>query len=230
MQPKKIRYTLTYAGTDYILDNAPDGWDENLIKWGRSEKYYGLFRSFSIPLGFVGDGRAVVRRAYYTDGVEALVTMKIERLTALDWTYEMWYTGRLDLSTFKEERAYVTANLLEDGLSMLVKNNEDKEYELLFTGGVPGYFAFYPIYGELVARGGLNAVGMLYALVDLMTDGGVTAGTYEVRSNYFTAMTDFFPGFFPGRMIRISTAMKIKVKFSDFFKSLRCVEDIGFGV
>jgi hypothetical protein len=230
MQPKKIRYTLTYSGTDYVLDNAPDGWDENLIKWGRSEKYYGLFRSFSIPLGFVGDGRAVVRRAYYTDGVEALVTMKIERLVALDWTYETWYEGRLDFTTYKEEKSKATVNIMDAGLSMLVKNNEDKEYGIRFTGGQTGSCYFYPIYGTAVARAALTASGLFTKLIDAITGGGVTAGTYEVQCDYFDNMTDFFPAFFPGKVIRISAATTVNVKFSDFFKALNSAENVGFGV
>ena len=52
-QPKQFRYTLVTDSDTYVLPNAPIGWEENIIRWSRSEFYYGMIRSFSVPLQFV---------------------------------------------------------------------------------------------------------------------------------------------------------------------------------
>ncbi len=68
MNRKEFTYSLTNkTGLFYYVDNdivkttptptplqySPDGWKDQLVNYARNETYYGIFRSYTIPLQFV---------------------------------------------------------------------------------------------------------------------------------------------------------------------------------
>jgi hypothetical protein len=131
IQPKDLRYTIT---TDYgvtVLSHAPKGWDEGLIKWVRSEKYWGLFRSFSIPMQFALDGKDVLTEVYAKQGSEGRAEVLIERLDRSDWsTYKTYYNAVVDFSQVKWSHDYFECNLIEGGISQVIKAQETTIYNV----------------------------------------------------------------------------------------------------
>lgn len=116
------------------LKRSPKGWQEVLVKYGRSNKYFGLFRDFTTPLTFYGDGGLVLRDIYWKKGIEGyakLVILKNDRST---WPekHKTWYVGEIDFSKFKQDKyGGVTVNVMEGGLSKIFKANENKVINIL---------------------------------------------------------------------------------------------------
>src|SRR5687768_11509316 len=113
-------------GTPAHLEFSPDGWSDTLVEWGRNIKYLGLFRDFSVPLNFVRDGAKILRHIKWTVGMEAIRYLAISKLnrTIFPDTYDHWYTGEFDFSKFKQKKNGVDIQLVEGGLSKLLKAYE----------------------------------------------------------------------------------------------------------
>lgn len=134
LMPKQFRYTLTYQGNDVELYYAPRGWDdETLGNYSRSKEYFGLIRSFSLPLRFVKDGAEILRTAFINDGIQAGVRIKIERRRNL-WDYETIYIGDLDFSTYEYDGLEVSVQLMDSGISSDIKARENTTFEFNLTG------------------------------------------------------------------------------------------------
>jgi len=131
LQPNKFRYSLQAGTETYVLPNAPAGWiEENEIKWSRSPFYYGMVRTFSVPLQFVLDGAWILRREFYTLGLKASVIFTVDMLNPDTWVYENKYTGSVDFSTFEDEENQVTVTVQESGISAQIKAYEGVKYTI----------------------------------------------------------------------------------------------------
>ena len=97
MQPIDFRYTLIIKDKEYVLKHSPEGWEENTIQWARSSVYYGLTRSFSLPLKFVERGAELLRRVFYSEGIEGKAVLKIEMLNRETWSYTYLYQGDIEI-------------------------------------------------------------------------------------------------------------------------------------
>lgn len=114
------------------LQYSPQGWQDTLIKYARNIKYWGLFRDFTIPMKFVGDGATILRNLSWTQGPEAICYMGILRLDQLTtpYRYESYYLSELNFTKYKETLTGVNIEALEGGLSKLFKANEGTVYEI----------------------------------------------------------------------------------------------------
>ena len=120
------------TGEPANLEASPDGWNSTLVKWGRNNKYLGLFREFSVPLNFVKDGAKILRDAFFKVGMEAVYYLSISKLdrTTFPDKYENWYTGEFDFSKYIQTDTGVRIDIMEGGLSKLLKAYESTTYEI----------------------------------------------------------------------------------------------------
>lgn len=231
IQPKDLRFTLTYDATSLVLTHTPDGWEETLVKWVRNEKYYGLFRSFSMPMRFVKEGASFICDAYLIGGVNAEISLLIETLDRSTWTYTTYYEGQLDLTKLKWSVAYIECNLISGGLSAILKAKENIDYiinsansEIVDIGSVHHCFQIKEVFTTIINQ---------------MTYGGVDAATYGVTSNFLDNWT--YPGgtvddymiITSGRMLRLSSSDAIrhfKLSLADFFQLVNTIEPVGIGI
>lgn len=114
------------------LKHAPDGWKDTLVKYARNIKYWGLFRDYSVPMNFVGDGRRILRDQYYKFGAEAVVYMGIAKLdrSSVPYNYTAWYMSELDFTKYEETRTGIKIMAVEGGLTKYIKANENTQYEI----------------------------------------------------------------------------------------------------
>ena len=183
---KELIFILTNSQGSHTLENSPDGWDEGLVQWERSDKYWGVFRSFTFSLKFVKDGAYYLRQEFYTYGVNSFSSIEIKRLNKVTLSYYTAYVGEVDFGTFKDNDKSVDVNLLDSGLSKLIKDNASTEYDVSpeewnYVPPDPGYVPFYVVGGS-DEYGGVNISSLIYRLLDEITDGGMTAGTYGFQS------------------------------------------------
>ena len=135
---RDLQFIITINGVPITLQHAPDGWDDALIQTERSMTYYGMFRSFSIPLKFVKDGAKILRQAFYyfngeieqASSYEAKVTILINKLNKISLVYEQLFTGEFDFSTFKDTLDYVEINIIDGGLTSIIKAKASQIVEL----------------------------------------------------------------------------------------------------
>lgn len=129
---KELKFILNYLSIDTELTYAPDGWEKESINIKRSMDYYGLFHSFSIPLLFVKDGAEILRTAYYTSGLKAVVLCKIYKRNVMTNIFELTYTGKIDFSTFIDSKDTVEVTIIDSGIYTDIKNKEKTKYTIDF--------------------------------------------------------------------------------------------------
>lgn len=130
IQPKDFQYKLILGTTDFILNQSPIGWEENVLNWKRDSKYSGVVRDYSLPLKFVTDGKKILRSQYYQYGIEAFVRLEILGLNRETWQHERIYIGEVDFSKIKDERDFFTANMLDSGIGAKLKAFSSVKYEI----------------------------------------------------------------------------------------------------
>jgi len=116
------------------LQYTPDGWQDKTIAYGRSARFPGVLRTFTLPLRYTMDGAKILRYLYYTYGIQAKgnqVILKRDIVTNTD-VYKQYYVGSMDLSQVADQQGNKTVecNVMEGGLSELIKANEGTKYEI----------------------------------------------------------------------------------------------------
>lgn len=150
-------------GQPRALINTPDGFQDIAIEYKRDNKWWGVFRNFSSQLGFVKDGRNIVKHIFHKLGVEFKCFLLIYILDfAIDNDYyafgwKGYYKGEFDLSTAVQENDRITVNLMDGGLEAIIKSKENTVYEIPVE---PGHTAVY--------MDGLNLVNNVQYII---TDG-----------------------------------------------------------
>ena len=146
---KKFLYFLTNAsGLSYYVDNgvvltsaipkpleyAPDGWKDQVVNFTRNSTYFGVFRSFSIPLRFVKDGAFILRTRLWNEGIEDSISLIILRLNDATGQHELFYKGEIDLSKAQDSLQYFDVNVAEGGLIKFIKAFESTTFEIPVFG------------------------------------------------------------------------------------------------
>lgn len=119
-------------GQPAILQRSPVGWQDNLVKYARNLKYWGVFRDMTVPLDFPGDGGEILNQLRWSKGVEAVAYLGISRLhpTELPYVYKNWYFCELNFSKYRRGKTSTKIEALEGGMSKVLKAFEDTEYEI----------------------------------------------------------------------------------------------------
>lgn len=122
------------AGTLKELPENPDGWNNKVVNFARNSTYYGIFRSFSVPLKFVKTGAHILRNILFKLGIEAVVNLIILRFNANSGTHEGFYKGEVDFSKAQSDKDYFQATILEGGFVKYLKAYESTTYEIPLEG------------------------------------------------------------------------------------------------
>lgn len=138
---KRFRFYLQNASKGHqLLRYTPSGWDDAKFELKRNQAYHGLFRSITFnQLVFVKDARNFIRDVYELEGINALITFTVQRLNHATQAYESYFTGKLDLSTYKIEETGVTCQVVDTQLAEKVKNRETVKVNLRKRKSIEGY-------------------------------------------------------------------------------------------
>lgn len=129
LQPDDFRYILIVDDQELEITQSPIGWDENTLRWGRSDLYHGVIRSFSLPVKFVLDAAWLIRKKFYTKGIEGKAKLRIELLNRSNWQYFELYTGDVDFSTISDTLIGIECTLMDAEIVSLIKAYEGIVYE-----------------------------------------------------------------------------------------------------
>jgi len=122
------------TGQPKILDFSPGGWQDISIQNVRNTTYFGIDRSFTVPLNFYETAGKIVKNVFYLQGTEARLLLIImeQKLfissTEYAFYYDEFYKGELDFSKFVHSSETTTANIMEGGFSKMLKDNEGTTY------------------------------------------------------------------------------------------------------
>ena len=124
----EYRFTIINDTVETVIDE-PIGWDKCKFTLARDENYHGIFVTFSTDLEFVGTGYNIITNAFYDEGIEKHLLLKIEQRCNESYDYEEIITSRINLSRFQDLfNGYCSCkvNLEDSNDNMLIKNNSDK--------------------------------------------------------------------------------------------------------
>lgn len=238
-----IFYILRGTGASTILEHSPDGWDETMVTWERSEKYWGVFRSWTIPLRFIKDGAAFLRNEFYTYGMGSSVEIEIQRLNKVTDLYKLAYKGILDFSTWKDTDQYVEVAFKDFGAAKLLKDYGSTEYQAgngikIYGGGYSEDVEFHCSTGHLYY--GVHLITLAKNIVDQMSGGAVyhpTTPTLFVRSDYlenyeYSALSDQYIICVPGKQFRLGNSREgdFRTSFDDWYKSVNALFNLAVGI
>jgi hypothetical protein len=133
MQPDKFRYTIIINEEEVVLNNAPSGWEETFLNWKRSKNYWGMIRSFTVPLNFVLDGAYILREEFYTRGKASRAKLRIEYLQPSTWEYRLVYFGEMDFEDFKDLDNGVEITTTDIGVAEMVASYDKAVYDIVLT-------------------------------------------------------------------------------------------------
>ena len=131
---------LQFTATKTPLAFTPSGWREKSLKLDRGFEYWGVLRSFSLPLKFVKDGAKILRWLFYNGGIEAQCQLYIEmfNIEIATYDYEPYYAGDIDFSRANDMKDYFTIEITESGFlsKFKAKENTTKEIEVTNNANV----------------------------------------------------------------------------------------------
>jgi len=122
------------------LRYAPIGDDDIQIMWERSMDWWGQVRNFSLPLGFVGDGKSILRNDGYKFNTDRELWLLIKFLTCeiapaeYKIYYKHLYKGQIDMGSLEDVQGEqrVNVNIMEGGIAKLLSAYGDTEYLIPF--------------------------------------------------------------------------------------------------
>jgi hypothetical protein len=115
------------------LETETTGWRDTLVKYGRSDKYAGIIRDFTVPLTFSREAAEILRNKFWNgNSYEAQIYFALSKLdrTSTFTKYEPWFIGELDFSQYKQKKNNVEINVLEGGVSKYLKAFEATTFEI----------------------------------------------------------------------------------------------------
>lgn len=238
---KELRFTLTTHAGDFVLPVAPDGWSQSMITWERQEKYFGVFRSWTLPLKFVKTGALELRREFYTYGMVGTGRIKVEKLDKVNEVYNVAFYGIMDFTTFVDDEDSVEVSFTDSGFTRLLKDYGEVEYEI--ENSVMTALDVYAASDVQWAWNGHDYFGVEllnlgFNLLNKMSKGKLTDGSQElsIRSDYLTNYDYTDNGekiiFIPGAQLNYDGQRfgTFKTSFVNWFKSVSSVFGLGMGI
>lgn len=131
--------------TGLELPEEPDGWMNTQVSFGRNNHYWGLNRTFTIPLKFVRTGARIIRHVFYLGkGIESPLSLFVYKWDDITGIYRLYYQGQLDLTQFNDNVAEgVTVNIMQGGVTQLLKAYENLPIEIPLDGSIPENIKVY---------------------------------------------------------------------------------------
>lgn len=237
---KELLFILTTSSGTFTLDVSPDGWDSGMITFERSEKYFGVFRSWTMPLKFVKTGALELRREFYTHGQAGQSTILIQKLDKVTMTYIAAFTGVLDFTTFKDTENYVEVTFHDAGVAKVIKDYGGTEYEIensLMNSATEYNQSDVEFKYDTETYYGVELLTLGYNLLNKMTGGKLTSSDIILKSDYLSQVryAEFDNEkliFVPGSQLYYDGARfgSFKTTFEAWFHSLNTVFNLGLGI
>lgn len=137
---KRFKFVLSTKDDGVkTLRFAPDGWKESELTFIRDEFYKSVIERYSTnELTFVKDGRDFIQTAYERGGIDYEVSINIYILKSSTFQYQLYFSGKLDLSTYKIDSIGATCEVIPSGFQDVVLNRADIDVDMMSTKYIGG--------------------------------------------------------------------------------------------
>jgi len=133
-----FRFILTdnISGATQTLGRDPSGWREIRVSLSRSERFHGVFDSFTAPIKFwCNAGKELIDIAYQADGICADVTISID-FSCGGWIRIL--NGRLNFETYRRDKVFTQVEVEEDSIASVLRSREDVDVDLAQLESIDG--------------------------------------------------------------------------------------------
>ena len=136
---RKANGVIDYTNTPTWTPEAPHGWFEQELAFGRNVRYWGFNRNYTQSFTFYNDAADILRYLHYKKrGIEEIVYLIVLKLDDTTDIYQPYYKGEIDLSHIDDEVvAGVKVNVMQGGLQKLIKAYENTTFEIPCDGSIP---------------------------------------------------------------------------------------------
>ena len=130
--------TIDYTNTPTWLPEAPQGWFDQELSFGRNNRYWGLNRSYTQSFTFYDDGADILRYLFYAKkGIEEPVFLVVHKLDDTTDIFQPYFKGEVDMSHIEDDVVkFVKVNVIEGGLQKLIKAYENTVFEIPCDGSI----------------------------------------------------------------------------------------------
>lgn len=129
---------LNVSSSPYYIKDVPKEWLETDIKIGRSKQYSGLFREYSAPITFFGDGAKLIKAIFYSKLQNATAYLQVDKLHTTTLKYESFFICALNFNEIEINDGLggstVEITLMDNSVASLLRENEAIEYEVPISG------------------------------------------------------------------------------------------------
>lgn len=122
----------------------------------RDFDYHGVFFALTDPdldLEFAGPAKDVIEELFFYDGIDAELTLKIERRDDEYSSYETLYLGQADFNTYSMGNDFVSIGFEESNLLIDVNNNIDVQVDSQQTEDLQGNTISADALEDIILRG-----------------------------------------------------------------------------
>jgi hypothetical protein len=172
------------------LQTDPMGWDAERKTIERDPTLHGVFVKYNPELKFVKEGRALITELFNTYGIEAEITLTIERKNVLTRAWDLQFEGILEMVTLKIDRNFATCKIMDVGFYQKFKNRQDVKVNLQATAdqdgnAMPGFTDItVPMHSKTIRYESLLQADSAQVF------SGVTAGTWYLINDYPVEVSD----------------------------------------
>ena len=138
---KPFRFTLSEASEGVlVLHHSPDGWMDAETTYSRHKVYRSVLRNTSTnELTFYKEGRDFIRNVYENSGIDANITLTVEKLNKTTWAYESYPSAnKIDLATYIINEIGVSVQLMDTQFKEKLINRDSTEVDILKLTTIEG--------------------------------------------------------------------------------------------
>ena len=191
VQNNRYRFYLQNASVGLREIIEPNGWASAEYTISRDPMFWGVTSVISFnDLVFLKAARDFVRDVYEGQGINALVTFTVNRLNDNTGAYDLYFSGKLDLGTYKIEQTGVRCQVIDTSFAEKVRNRKAQKVNIHDLTSIEGY-SILPFSYEDTRRLEIPTSNLwLYARY-VRNDPHITTEKTHYAPMYLTAGSDF---------------------------------------
>lgn len=213
---KTFRVTLSEPSKgSLLLTTIPDGWIDAETTYTRSEVYGSVLRNVSTKeLTFYKEGRDFIQSVYESTGIDANITMTVQKLDKTDYLYKDYpAANKLDLSTYQVDEIGVTVQVIDTEFKEKLINRDETEVDILKNESIEGLtLSDFDVNELIMPDTVVDNTGLIHAQGTYTGDEYIVIPISSVTQNDFTEIvipTSTSPIVLGGAFYRNSTAERL---------------------
>lgn len=128
--PEQFVFYFIKDGVKTLCVNAPEEWNDNVIKWDRDRKSCSILTKYVEEFTFVLDDADYLRRCFNENGVFSKVRFFVEEYDSASFTYSLYYSADIDFYSYEETDFTIKVVMFDLGYKTAIVANLNTKYEI----------------------------------------------------------------------------------------------------